>query len=179
MIKSVIQVPSLTAAKKGDIGLEWGTTLVSRLIERGEAVGDHVTNPPSHAFIFAARNVILEARWPRVALKSVVEYAHVETEIYRIIGPTDAEISAAFDRVLQTYINHMYGLTAVWAMAFIEPMRRLGIMLPNLLADFDNVFCSELAAVDINMLDTSAPRPLRPADVDPANLRAWLRAKLS
>ena len=190
-----MQVPGFDAAEPGDIGLLFGRSFISRVIEWGEDVAREGEQPPSHAFLVYGRRgayssgLILESRWPRVSIRPMTEYEGDRlgrVELYRVPGNT-ADKRIALDQCVSRYLSHPYGLRAVSAMAVIEPMRRLGLALPNLLAGKDRVFCSEMAAaylwlkehpdypVKMDLPDTAMRLA---ADCDPAGLRIWLRGAM-
>ena len=191
----IYQLPGLADAQEGDVGLLFGCSLISRVIELGEDLAREGEQPPSHAFLIYSRKtanspgLILESRWPRVSLRPFSEYENDRqgrVEIYRLPGKTEDK-HAALDQCVARYLSHPYGLRAVSAMAVIEPIRRLGLMLPNWLAGKDSVFCSEMAAAYLWLKEhpgypVSEPLPdevMRlAADCDPAGLRIWLRGAM-
>lgn len=177
---SEFQRVTLVEADTGCIGVYFGTSFVSRLIEWGEGIAGEGHKPPSHAFMIYDKDTILEARWPRVALKPKSEYPESSVMVYRLPGTMLAK-RVAINHIAHQYVNRRYGLIAVSAMAFIEPMRALGLDPGNYIADKDEDYCSELASVYLDLLaetdtDFSIANLGRPACVDPAGLCRWLQS---
>ena len=171
---------TLAEADAGCIGVYWGTSFISRLIEWGEGIAKEGYRPPSHAFMIYDKDTILEARWPRVALKPKSEYPEDQVAVYRLPGSALAK-RVAINHIAHQYVNRRYGLIAVSAMAFIEPARALGFNPGNYIADKDEDFCSELATVYLDLLaetdhDFTVANLGRPACVDPAGLYGWLQS---
>ena len=167
-------------AMPGDIGLLAGAGLISDAIRDAERIGGELTDPsfePSHAFIFA-QDAILEAVFPRVALRPANEYATLATRIFRATTalPAAMPLSVALRSIETRWVGAPYDLAGVLGMSMVELEEALGRhRMHDLLASGQARWCSELAA---DWIDTwSKPIPmLRGSVTSPAGLYNWLRA---
>ena len=178
---SFIQIPYQDALP-GDIGLLAGVGLLSDAIRDAERIGGELTDPafaPSHAFIFA-EDAILEAVFPRVALRPANEYATLSTRVFRApAGLAKIPLSVALRSIEARYLGTEYDLCGVLGMSMVELEEALGQhRLSDLIASGQGVWCSELAS---DFLDTwlTLPAPLRGSVTSPAALYNWLRAAYS
>ena len=177
-MSSFIQVP-YTDALPGDVGLLSGVGLLSDAIREAERIGGELTDPsfaPSHAFIFA-QDAILEAVFPRVALRAVNEYATLQTRVFRAsTSMPKIPLSVALRSIEARWLGTPYDLAGVLGMSMVELEEALGEhRLSDLLASGQSVWCSEL---DTDFIDSYlAPTPrLRGSVMSPAALYNWLKA---
>jgi hypothetical protein len=174
---SFIQIPYQDALP-GDIGLLAGVGLLSDAIRDAERIGGELTDSsfePSHAFIFA-QDAILEAVFPRVALRAVSEYATLQTRVFRASDSMPKiPLPVALRSIEARWLGAPYDLAGVLGMSMVELEEALGEhRLSDILASGSARWCSELAA---DWVDTYlAPTPmLRGSVTSPAKLYDWLR----
>jgi hypothetical protein len=175
---SFIEIPYQDALP-GDVGLLAGVGLLSDAIRDAERIGGELTDPafaPSHAFIFA-EDAILEAVFPRVALRPANEYATLSTRVFRApAGLAKIPLSVALRSIEARWLGAPYDLAGVLGMSVVELEEALGQRrLSDLLASGSSRWCSELAC---DWEDTYlGPIPVLRGNVtSPAALYNWLRA---
>ena len=178
---SFIEVPYADALP-GDIGLLAGVGILSDAIRDAERIGGELTDPdfqPSHAFIFA-QDAILEAVFPRVALRAANEYATLQTRVFRASDSMPKiPLPVALRSIEARWLGAPYDLAGVLGMSMVELEEAIGEhRLSDLIASGQGVWCSEL---DSDFLDTwlTLPAPLRGSVTSPAALYNWLRAAYS
>ena len=177
-----IQVP-YEDALPGDVGLLSGIGLISDAIRAAEQVGGELTDlafQPSHAFIFA-QDAILEAVFPRVALRAANEYATLQTRVFRASDSMpEIPVDVALGRIETRWLGRPYDLIGVIgvkrSMSLVELEEALGDQrLSNVIASGQMIWCSELAADFIDTYLAPVP-PLVGSVTSPAKLYNWLRA---
>lgn len=182
-----IEVP-YEDALPGDIGFLAGVGLISDAIRAAEQVGGELTDPafqPSHAFIFAQdailQEAILEAVYPRVALRPRNEYAGLSTRVFRASDSMpEIPVDVALGRIETRWLGRPYDVIGVIgikrSMSLVELEEALGDQrLSNVIASGQSVWCSELAADFIDMYLAPTP-PLVGSVTSPAKLYNWVRA---
>jgi hypothetical protein len=177
-----IQVP-YEDALPGDIGLLAGVGLISDAIRAAEQVGGELTDlafQPSHAFIFA-QDAILEAVYPRVALRPRNEYAGLSTRVFRASDSMpEIPVDVALSRIERGWLGRPYDVIGAIgikrSMSLVELEEALGDQrLSNVIASGQSAWCSELASDFIDTYLAPVP-PLVGSVTSPAKLYNWLRA---
>ena len=172
-----IQIPYQDALP-GDVGLLAGVGLLSDAIRDAERIGGELTDPafaPSHAFIFA-EDAILEAVFPRVALRAANEYATLQTRVFRASDSMPKiPLPVALRSIEARWLGAPYDLAGVLGMSMVELEEAIGEhRLSDILASGSARWCTEL---DCNWIDTylAVTSPLTGSVTSPAKLYNWLR----
>jgi len=165
-------------ATVGTVGLAWGRSPLAWAIEEAEDIAGEGPNPPSHAFLVAPQGRVLEAVWPRVALTPMYAYRDATVELYQL-DVSDFQARLAYYAVERQWLGRWYDVLGLFGFIPVELARGLRIgFVHNWIQDRRAAWCSELVCQWLRQPGIRcAPPDIE--DVDPAGLRAWLRAMVS